>query len=176
MTSTAPIQTTQPDTTQQFLSFLPSSAAPAIRAMLPTQQLTEILSLSVNQIVPIPDVPAQVMGVCNWRGEVLWLIDLGALLGAEPFSQQAFRQSNYSAIVVRHQGYTVGLVVEQVSQMLWCNPAQIQPISIAQSPHFSPGLQGYWLTPQAETLLVLDGASLIHFFLTQTASNLTPVH
>lgn len=147
---------------EQFLSF---SVTSDVRAILPTRQLTEVLSIAINQIVPIPDVPPQVMGVCNWRGEVLWLIDLGYLLGADPLLAQGYRQSNYSAIVAHHQGCTIGLVVDQVSQMLWCNPAQIQPIPTTQlTLEPSPYLQGYWLAQQGETLLVLSAQALVNRF------------
>jgi len=148
--------------TQQFLSFF---LPPHIHAMLPTQQLTEILSLAAHQIVPIPDVPPQVMGVCNWRGEVLWLLDLGYLLGAEPISNQSDHQSSYSTIVVHDQGCTLGLVVGQINRMLWCNPDQIQRLPTVQNTTpISPCLQGYWLSPQAETLLVLNSLVLINSF------------
>jgi positive phototaxis protein PixI len=158
--------------TQQFLSFF---LPPHTNAMLPTQQLTEILSLATHQIVPIPDVPPQVMGVCNWRGEVLWLLDLGYLLGAEPISSQNYHQSSHSAIVVHAQDCMLGLVVGQINRMLWCNPAHIQPIPMAQNTaSTSPCLRGYWLSSQAETLLVLDSQALIDSFRDSGTSTASP--
>jgi positive phototaxis protein PixI len=146
--------------TQLFLSF---QLPPQIQAMLPIKQLLEVLTLAPHQIVPIPDVPTYVMGVCNWRGEVLWLADLGYLLGAMPLSRQTYLPSNYSVIIVQHQTHILGLVVEQISQMIRCYPTQIQPIPILQQQPLerSPYLQGYWLSPQGETLLVLDSETLI---------------
>jgi positive phototaxis protein PixI len=149
--------------TEQFLSFRLTST---IQAMLPTQQLTEILNLSFNQIVPIPDMPPQMMGVCNWRGEVLWLVDLGYLLGSEPLFEH--RRTACKAIVVQYQGQMLGLVVNQVNQMIWCDLAQVQPLPKTQlTPELSACLQGYWLTPQHETLLVLDSDILVDFFRSQ---------
>jgi positive phototaxis protein PixI len=146
--------------TEQFLSFNLTST---IQAMLPTQQLTEILNLSFNQIVPIPDTAAQVMGVCNWRGEVLWLVDLGYLLGSEPLFSH--RRSTCKAIVVQYREHTLGLVVNQVKQMVWCDLAQVQAMpDMPFTPELSTCLQGYWLTPQNETLLVLDSDVIVDFF------------
>ncbi|MCU0571148.1 MAG: chemotaxis protein CheW [Oculatellaceae cyanobacterium Prado106] len=151
---------------EQFLSF---HLTETLHAMLPTQQLTEILNLALHQLVPIPDVAPQVMGVCNWRGDVLWLVDLGYLLGAEPLYSQGYRRSHYKAIIVHHQGHTLGLVVSQVNQMLWCDPAQIQSLPEANFvPELSNSFQGYWLTPTDETLLVLDSRVLVEFFLQST--------
>jgi positive phototaxis protein PixI len=152
-------------TIEQFLSFNLTST---IQAMLPTQQLTEILNLSFNQIVPIPDTAAQIMGVCNWRGEVLWLVDLGYLLGSEPLFNQGYRRSTCKAIVVQYQGHSLGLVVNQVKQMIWCDLAQVQAMPDTPfTPELSTCLQGYWLTPQNETLLVLDSDVIVDFFRSQ---------
>jgi positive phototaxis protein PixI len=149
--------------TEQFLSFNLTST---IQAMLPTQQLTEILNLSFNQIVPIPDMAPQIMGVCNWRGEVLWLVDLGYLLGSEPLFSH--RRPGCKAIVVQYQGHTLGLVVSQVKQMIWCDLTQVQALPETQlTTELSTCLQGYWLTPQHETLLVLDSDVLVDFFHSQ---------
>ena len=162
MTTTALDSSVAAVVSQQFLSFW---VPPDIQAMLPTQQLTEILSLSPNQIVPIPDAPSQVMGVCNLRGDVLWLVDLGYVLGQAPLFQQGYRQVNFSVIVVRHQDCTLGLVVQQIGEMLWYKSSEIYPIANApNAPKLSPCLQGCWLTPQGKTLWFLDCEALIHLF------------
>lgn len=147
--------------TQQYLSFyLP----PDIQALLPTQQLVEILQLSLDQIIPIPDVAPQVMGVCNWRGEVLWLVDLGYLLGFEPLFTLGFHRSSYSVIVVQQLDKTLGLVVDQVAQMLWLDSKQVQSIATTQiPPALSQALQGYYLNPEGKTLLVLESVGLMEF-------------
>lgn len=155
--------------TQQFLSFhLPPDA----QAMLPTEQLTEILSLAPSQIVPIPDLPPAVMGACNWRGEVLWLVDLGQLLGFEPLHAQGFYHAHYSIIVIHDRGKIVGLAVHQVGQMILCDPAQIQSPPTQITPELTVCLRGCWLRPTGEFFLVLDGMALIESFCKRT--NLDP--
>jgi positive phototaxis protein PixI len=157
------------DSAQQFLSF---SLPPTIQAMLPTQRLTEILNLPIQQIIPVPEMPAYVMGVCNWRGEVLWLVDLAALLGADPLHNQSLRQSNYSAVIIHHQGRTVGLVVGQVQQMLWCPTDKIQTLaSNPLPPELAPCLSGYWLNPQGDTLWRLDAGAIAEYCQQQAQSN-----
>jgi positive phototaxis protein PixI len=148
------------ETTQQFLSF---SLPPNIQAMLPTEQLTEILTLPPEQIVPIAQVAPEVMGVCNWRGEVLWLVDLAALIGTEPLT--GYRHSNLSAIIVQHQGYTLGLVVEKISGMLRYNSAEIYPVlATPNNLKLSDCIRGCWLAPDGNTLWLLDSHSLIDSF------------
>ncbi len=144
--------------TEQFLSFV---LPPEQKVIVSTRHLIEILNISLTQIVPIPDVPPFVMGVCNWRGEVLWVADLGYMLGFEPLYQHGFTQTTYKVILLRSQGQTLGLAVRNVEQMVWCNPAQIQSSSTNYvTSELSSCIQGYYLTADRELMLVLDGDAL----------------
>jgi positive phototaxis protein PixI len=142
---------------QQFLSF---SLPPNIQAMLPTENLTEILTLPPSHMVPIAHVPPEVLGVCNWRGEVLWLVDLAALIGIEPYN--GYRQSVLNAIVVQHQGYVLGLVVEQINEMRRYESADIHPV-LASLEKQSIYLKGCWMD-QGKSIWVLDCEALIDSF------------
>lgn len=144
--------------TQQFFTFhLPGEQM----AMLPTQQLIEVLNISLGQIVPIPDVTPSVMGVCNWRGEVVWVVDLGYMLGFEPLFQQGYIQANLNVILIRDRGQTLGLAVKQIGQMIWCDLAQIQTSPATHiTAELARSLRGYWLSPKGEMMLVLDGDAL----------------
>lgn len=68
-------------TSEQFLRF---HLLPDTTVLLPIQQLTEVLTIPRSQIVPIFQMPTWVMGAYNWRGEVLWIVDLGYLVGLTP--------------------------------------------------------------------------------------------
>ena len=59
---------------RQFLSFMIPGAT---QVMLSLAQLMETLKLTSNDIVGIPDMPPEIVGVSHLRGEVLWLMDLG---------------------------------------------------------------------------------------------------
>ncbi|HEY9621434.1 MAG TPA: chemotaxis protein CheW [Crinalium sp.] len=52
-------------------------------ALLPLLDIKEVLKLSPDEILPVPDMPACVLGIYNSRGEMLWLIDLLAQLGLQ---------------------------------------------------------------------------------------------
>jgi positive phototaxis protein PixI len=151
--TTATLTPSLTESSQHFLSFrLP----PQNWGILPTEQLVEILNLPAEQIVPIGDLPPTIIGVCNWRGEVLWLVDLAYQLGMTPLFSQDGNRSNYTVMIVHRGGRTLGLVVEQVSQMVWCDPAAIAPLPATQFTDRQQRrlLRGYWL--QSETFLVLD--------------------
>jgi positive phototaxis protein PixI len=157
---TPPQQTAPQQTLQQFLRIqLPGN----VQAMLQTLQLTEILSLNIGQVVPIPDANPAMMGVSNWRGEVLWLLDLGCWLGLEPLYKQSLRLGKLNVVVIQHLGKTLGLGVQQVEQMIWCDSSQIQTfLEPDLSLELAGCLQGYWSVPGEEVVLVLNGNDIIN--------------
>ena len=155
-------------TSQQFLRF---HLLPDTTALLPIQQLTEVLTIPRGQIVPIFQMPAWVMGAYNWRGEVLWMVDLGHLVGLSPWHQRANIASAYTAIVLQAPAKdstgnnpkkeTLGLVVNRVEDIEWCNPDEIQsPPSSTVTPELVPFLRGYWLKSNGDMLVVIEGKAI----------------
>jgi positive phototaxis protein PixI len=161
MSTSAPPQ--QAPSQQALLQFLRLQLPGNVQAMVQTQQLTEILSLNLSQVVPIADVNPAIMGVSNWRGEVLWILDLGRWLGLEPLYTQSLRLGKLNVVIIQHLGKTLGLGVEQVEQMIWCDPSQIQTFLESDiSPELARCLQGYWSVPGEAVVLALDGNDIIN--------------
>jgi positive phototaxis protein PixI len=168
VSSSSPQTASERGITKQFLRFY---LEPDTAMMLPVAQLTGVLTIPVSQIVPIPDLPNWVMGVYNWRGEVLWMVDFGHLVGLTPWYEQALNPSTYRALVLageRPAGSRqvsremLGLVVSRIEGMEWCNPDEIQsPPSSSISPSLVPFLQGYWLEENADMIATLDGEAIL---------------
>ena len=154
-------QTTLPG--QQFLRLY---LVPETKVLLPIEQLTEVLTIPIGQIVPIPHLPAWVMGVYNWRGEILWMVDLGKLVGLTPWHQQSVNSSSYICVVLNgevadsqssNSQAQIGLVVSKVEDLEWCDPNLVQELpSSMMAKELASFLQGYWLKPNGEMLVVLD--------------------
>ncbi len=104
--------------------------------MVPLDSLVEVLPLT--SVVPMPGMPDPVIGICNWRGEVVWLVDVSLLLGRSPLYQNP--QPTYTAVILDYEDQPLGLVAHQVGQ--------IQKIESHQIDHtFSdnnPLLLGSW--------------------------------
>ncbi|HHP7231610.1 MAG TPA: chemotaxis protein CheW [Xenococcaceae cyanobacterium] len=168
---------------QQFLKF---HLEPETKAILPLIEVTEVLKIPLGKIVPIPQMLPWVMGVYNWRGEILWTVDLGHLIGLYTWYQQNKQNTNYSIIVIsndkKSQGSSsslvgetgeprqkpgfstnsLGLIVTQVEDIELCNPDLIQsPPATAVTNELAPFLQGYFLKPDGQMLLALNSNALI---------------
>lgn len=153
-------------TTLQYLKF---RLDPNTQAMLPIKQITEVLKIQLGQIMPIPQMPPWVMGVYNWRGDVLWMLDLGQLLELDSWSQPQHQPAQNTAIVLsphresknNEQKIHLGLVVAGVDDLESCNLKEIQPTIESQiNSRLSSFLQGYWLKPSGEMILAVDGMKI----------------
>ncbi|PIG95327.1 chemotaxis protein CheW [Gloeocapsopsis sp. IPPAS B-1203] len=169
--TTPSISTEQTGVTQQFLRL---HLIPDTTALLAVNQISEVLTIPMTQVVPIPHMPAWVLGVYNWRGDILWIIDLGHLLGLTPLSQHTTNSSTYTAVVIRdaqqHRATlgqntsdkVLGLLVNRVEDLELCNPDVIQsPPESAVKSELVPYLRGYWLKRTGEIFVVLDSNSII---------------
>lgn len=103
-------------------------------ALLPLNQITEIVRVNVAEILPVPEMPNQVLGICNWRGEMLWLIDLNHLVGCLPLFQQRPVLVPPVVMVVQVNGQSVGLVVPQVNDIELHDLQQLQPAAVGLFP------------------------------------------
>ncbi|MGK7872475.1 MAG: chemotaxis protein CheW [Xenococcaceae cyanobacterium] len=167
-----PLSTTDPTDQGAQEQFLRFHLVPDTTVMLPISQLAEVLTIPIGQIIPIPHMPAWVMGVYNWRGEILWIVDLGHLVGLTPWHQQTLSSSTYKAVVlhssassampIKDRSKMLGLVVNRVEDIEWCNPNGIQsPPSSTVTPELAPFLRGYWLKPNGEMIVTLDGEAIV---------------
>ncbi|MCU0524897.1 MAG: chemotaxis protein CheW [Elainella sp. Prado103] len=151
----------RPARSQQFLSF---DVTTEIQALLPTDQLEEILSLESGQIVPIFDLSDAIMGISNHRGEVLWIVDLACLLGFESLFTQNYRQL-YSVMVIKRFQSHVGVAVRQVGQLILLPSHKIQPLQpalvIEMTPRLAFCLKGSYQISEQKTMLILDGEKIL---------------
>jgi positive phototaxis protein PixI len=146
---------------EQFLSFY----LEAQQALLPTQQLLEIVKVSLSQITAIAGLAPSVMGIYNWRGDVIWVVDLASLLGYKPLYAQQYEQEKLQdkchIIFLRSQDNVIGFAVPRVGQMVKCDISSIQTSGLTfANPAMMQACRGYWLSGTEETFLVLDGDAI----------------
>ena len=122
-------------------------------ALLSLAQITEILRIDVADILPVPEMPRCVLGICNWRGDMLWLIDLNDLVSSTPLFELDPGVTALIVVVVQINGQAVGLGLQQVHDIEFHNLDQLQPTAPGL---FSPQLQPFVLG----TLPGVDGAVL----------------
>lgn len=130
-------------------------------ALLAVNTVKEVLSVSGEKILPMPDVPSSVLGIHNWRGEMLWLIDLNDLLGFSPLWEIENIAANINIIVLQVDNQEIGIAVRQVETIEQHDWQKLQPPEGLFPPHILAYVQGY-LTEASS--IILDAHAFVNAF------------
>jgi positive phototaxis protein PixI len=143
---------------QKFLRFQLGGKDTSLIAVNP---IVEIIPLKIQEILPVPQMPSYVLGIYNWRGDMLWLADLGHLVGFPPLFHSRASRSLAMAIVVQSEEKSMGLVVSQVTDIEQYSWSQLRPNDPQLfSDQLLPFLQGFFITESNEILVVLEVRSI----------------
>ena len=147
------------DTKQKFLSF---NLGAKDTAVISLQHITEILQVSLTEICGVPQIPNCVLGIYSWRGEMLWLVDLEAMLGYPPLLQGSNFISKMMAIVLESEGKYLGLVVRQLMDIEWLDTQQMKPPSAELFyPTMAHFLRGYFINSDEGMIFNLDASAIL---------------
>ena len=122
--------------------------------------IREVFSSSAHQITPIPNASPLLLGTLNLRGRVIWVADLGQLLG-EPTPLNTDR-SEISVIAVEDQDMLLGLAVDQIINMEWLDVEGLQQLNQA-SDTMTPFIRGEWVLNEHthQYLRLLDQKAIV---------------
>lgn len=150
------------------LSFLLNEQTPALFSM---NQVQEVIVVPSQQITPMPNMPACVLGLSTRRSRVMWLVDLAHMLLSTPLPantrnydvvmirvSQVFQQQNM-LMATAHSQALLGLIVPKVKGVVRFAPDLIQKPQGHFAPNLMPCLRGC-LIQQDEMLLLLDAESI----------------
>ena len=132
------------------------------KAAILVANISEVFKISLSSILLVPEVPACVLGIYNWRGEMLWWIDLEHLLGFEPIAVGKNALSTHMAIVIQAQGKYLGLLVRELIDIEFLDRQKMNPPGVGLfSPQLLPFLQGYFMDDHGGSILNLDAIAII---------------
>lgn len=92
---------------------------------VPVDTIREIIP--PRPFTPLPGAGSHVCGLINLRGRLVTVIDLGARLKLTPASAHP----EHSIVVLDHEGGLVGMVVEEVAEIIRVDPAGLDDSSEA---------------------------------------------
>jgi positive phototaxis protein PixI len=130
-------------------------------------RVTELINMPIDLVVPIPHLPPAVMGVYNWRGEILWVVDLGILLGLTDRTTTDHRNLQPTiaisyAATTGHEAKTIGLVVDEIFDIEgYQSELIVKPIADSSNPELYRWIKGYAISAAGEKLVILDGQAII---------------
>lgn len=122
-------------------------------ALLELSSVKEILRISTADILPVPHMNNNVLGLYNSRGNILWLADLNQILGLSTPEESVNLTPTKMAIIVEIDTQLLGLIVSQVEEIEQHNLDLLQPTDRLVKQSLKPFVKGYL---QSQNSLVLD--------------------
>ncbi len=86
---------------------------------IPASGVREVMSVYLDRITPIPNASPFFLGTYNWRGQVIWVADLGQFLGDQVLVGND--RSEISLLIVEDQELVMGFAVHAVANTEWLN-------------------------------------------------------
>lgn len=109
---------------------------------LPATGIREVIEAGAEEITPIPNVSPLLLGTLNLRGRVIWVADLGQLIGdVTPLKTD---RAEIPVIAVEDSDIILGLAVDRIGDTDWLDvKSLIQPTSITET--MRPFIRGEWV-------------------------------
>ncbi|MEL6496448.1 MAG: chemotaxis protein CheW [Cyanobacteria bacterium J06623_7] len=107
----------------------------------PAMGIAEVMQQTPDQIAPIPNASPLLLGTINLRGRVIWVADLGQLLGDSAALKTD--RPTIPVIAIEDQEQIIGLAIDSIGDMDWLD---VEQLSIQQptSDSMAPFVQAQW--------------------------------
>ena len=111
--------------------------------------------ITETRITLIPVLPAHISGVVNLRGLIVPIVDFRRLLGQ-------VSQKNSCTIVLEYEDVQLGILVDDVDQMVDVDKKGILPVPYQNGQSIQNLVTGMYSLPDQSTLMMLDISFLYH--------------
>ncbi len=121
----------------------------------------EVMSVYLDRITPIPNASPFFLGTYNWRGQVIWVADLGQFLGDKVLVNTDI--SEISILIVEEQELVMGFAVHTVANTEWLNVNQNLAAEREIPAAMKPFIKGVYAISGSDTpeLRLLDQVAIL---------------
>ena len=152
---------------QQRERFLQFSLKEEINGLVSLGDLQGTIEIALTDILPVPQVAEYWLGISNWQGEAIWILDLAQLVGAPNWCRRESLSQSGMAMLITIENQTIGLLVEKVKGIEIYDLQHCLPIAeINTTAKMRSLFQGYFLDLNGKPSMLLDIKSL--FYLLQS--------
>ena len=141
-------------------------------ALLDAEMVSEVITISPQDILPVPQMFYCVLGIYGWRSEMLWIVDLENLLGYPPPLDENNPHQELLVMVVQVQGQSIGLVVSGIDNLIEHDLSKFKSSSAEIfSEDVLPFLHGYFAGTENDIIMLIDAEEILNFFSLKTEFN-----
>jgi purine-binding chemotaxis protein CheW len=140
----------QSDVGERFLGLIFQAD---VHALLPLGSLQGVVENQPQEILSVPQMPAYLLGIINWRGKSTWVADLTYLMGGSYLTPTP--QSKI--LMLQSSTNTIGLLVDRTLSVVNYDATLALPLDegLLRAPMLSL-LNGYFLDDQHQMWVLID--------------------
>ncbi len=151
---------------QQSLSsnrqFLCLEVIKTLQIIISASDLDEVITLDHRKILQIPGMPTVVAGIFQWSGELLWLIDIGYLMGCNPLLSTGYSQQNVRVVKVKFRDGYLGILAQKVGSLISVEAKNISMTKPQKSNSLvEKFLKGTCTNSEGKKMMILDIEAII---------------
>ena len=145
---------------ERFLQF---SLKEEIKGLVSLADLQGTGEIFLTNILPVPQVAECWLGLTNWQGEAIWMLDLAQLVGATNWYRQETVKQSGMAMLIGMESQTLGLLVENIQGIEIYDRKHCLPVAEINSTNKMRSLfHGYFLDGRGEPSMLLNIESLLY--------------
>ncbi len=126
---------------------------------LPAVGVREVISTIADRITPIPNASPLLLGTFNWRGQVIWIADLGQFLGDTVLVNTD--RTEVSILVVEEQETVMGFAISSVANTEWLSINQMAAAQNLPDSTLSFVKGGFLINQEEGLLHLLDQVAIL---------------
>ncbi len=126
-----------------------------LTALLPMTQIQQVLVIPPQQLTLIPNMPAVVMGLLNFRNRIVWVFDLALLLSLNPLEESSL----FTIVLLQTSKGHLALALHQVGAIARLFESLIQSPVGTLSAALVPYVKGCCRLEE-EMFFILDGEAI----------------
>jgi positive phototaxis protein PixI len=141
-------------------------------ALLDAEIVTEVINISREDILPVPQMFYCVLGIYSWRSEMLWIVDLENLLGYPPPLNDNKTNQDVLVMVIQVQGQSIGLVISGIDNLIDRDLSKLKSSSAEIfSEDVLPFIDGYFTSAENDIIMLINAEEIFNFFSIKTEFN-----
>ena len=148
---------------QQGERFLQFYLKKDINGLIPLNKLQGTIEIALTDILPVPQIAPYWLGIANWKGEAIWILDLAQLLGASNWCQQKSIATSGMAMLIAIENKTIGLLVKAIAGIKTYDLQSCLPITeVNVTAKMNSLFDGYFLNSRGEPSMLLNTDNLLN--------------
>jgi positive phototaxis protein PixI len=151
------------DSSEEAQRFLGFTIGNSLNALIPLEKLQATITISLSEVLPVPQMNESLLGIINYGGKATWVVDLAHLMSGSS-DLQTTNLSTRMGLLFRVENETVALAIDRVGTIETYDMGECLSINEAMfTDRMRSFLSGYFIDTEQQSRVVINLDRVIRF-------------